>query len=112
MKLSAVITAAALAFAGTAFAQADSGGPGQNAVGNANPKAAKNFHDLANKTRRGMHNLGDKMRHGMNRDKHAARHDRDSADTAAMGAGSDTAAARQRRMDDAYANWQRKYGQR
>ena len=101
MKTTAVITAVALAFAGAAFAQDGGNGPGTGSVGQANPKAAKDFKDLKAKTKRGMHRMGDKMRHAMHRDQH-------KDNTAAMGAPSkdvDKDAARRKRMDEAYANW-------
>ena len=70
----------------------------------AGEKLRGTMHKLGDKTRHAMHRMGDKMRHVAHRDK-------DKSDTRAMGAAgsSDEAvAARQRRMDDAYANWQTK----
>jgi hypothetical protein len=104
MKTTAVITAIALAFGGAAFAQDGGNGPGTGSAGQANPQAAKDFKDLKAKTKRGMHRMGSKMRHAMHRGDH-------KGNTAAMGAPSrdlDNDAARQKRMDEAYANWQAK----
>jgi hypothetical protein len=113
MKISAVITAIAMAFAGTAFAQSTGdNGPGNNSVGQANPQAAKDFKDLKAKTKRGLHRMTAKARNAMHRDKHHAQAGSGASNTSAMGASSDTAAARQRRMDEAYANWQAKQAKR
>jgi hypothetical protein len=62
------------------------------------------MHNLGEKTRNALHRLGDKL--------HAKRDHADN--TRAMGASGnsgtshDAAAARQKRMDDAYANYQAK----
>ena len=103
MKTSIAITALALAFAGTAYAQDGGTGPGQNYQGQATTQSGGHHakgDGLIAKTKRGMHRMGNKMRHAMHRDHRN--------DTAAMGASNDHDSGRQARMDDAYNNYRTK----
>jgi hypothetical protein len=112
MKATALAVSALLMCGTAAFAQQQQD---PNARGEESVRAEQQEHGTASgKTRDTMHKLGDKTRHAMHRMGDAARRvahrGKDKNDTTAMGAApstsSDAAAARQRRMDDAYANWQ------
>jgi hypothetical protein len=109
MKTSTVIAALAMAFAGSSFAAVDLPNvPANDNMQQANPKAAKNFKDLAQKTKRGAHMAAAKTRnlmHGNTKQAATSTHTT-ATNTSAMGAPSDSASARQRRMDEAYAHWQ------
>ena len=116
MKATALIAAAALTFGTAAFAQQAQHDP--NARGEENARVEQQDHGTAGeKMRSGMHRLGEKTRNAMHRmgDKmhHVAKRDHKD-DTRAMGAGrspdtNTNADGRQRRMDDAYANWRAKH---
>lgn len=112
MKATALIAAAALACGTAALAQQHDTTKSRS---DESVRAEQQDHGTAGeKLRSGMHRLGEKTRHALHRmgDKLHAR--RDHADnTRAMGASgsttvADTSSARQRRMDEAYANWQAK----
>ena len=99
MKTTALIAAALIAGGTAAYAN-------DKTVSSASDdtRVEKQEHStgLRQKLRRGMHKLGEKTHHALHRDR---------SDTRAMGAGrasDDTAGSRQKRMDDAYANWQSK----
>jgi hypothetical protein len=98
MKATVLIAAGLLAFGGAAIANT-----AQTAKNDDTRVEQKDHRTAGEKIRGAMHRLGEKTRHALHRDK---------SDTRAMGAGradDDTAGARQRRMDDAYANWQSKH---
>ena len=104
MKVPVLLTALALAcgsgFANTATKDADH--PKSEA------KTVQSGDSLGAKTKRGLHKMGDKMRaagHKLARATHTDKASRD--DTRAMGAPSEDS-ARRARMDDAYANYQKK----
>jgi hypothetical protein len=110
MKATALIAAAALLCGTAAFAQHDKTARGEETVraenqdhGSAGEKMRSGMHRLGEKTRNALHRMGDKL--------HAKRDHADN--THAMGASgstvADTSSARQKRMDDAYANWQSKH---
>ena len=117
MKSTALIAAAALAFGTAALANqqdTDKAARGEEAThaehqdhGTAGQKMRGAMHKLGEKTRHALHRAGDSMHRVARRD-HAN-------DTHAMGGpGSaepsrDAAAARQARMDDAYADWQARH---
>lgn len=110
MKATALIAAAALACGTAALAQQQDTSKSR---AEESTRAEQQEHGTAGeKLRSGMHRLGEKTRHAFHRmgDKLHAR--RDHADnTRAMGASgsttvADTSSARQRRMDEAYADWQ------
>jgi hypothetical protein len=112
MKATALIAAAALLCGTAAFAaEHDSNA----ARGEESAGAEHQDHGSAGgKMREGMHNLGEKTRHAFHRMGDKLHAKRDHADNAhAMGASGSTVAdnssARQKRMDDAYANWQSKH---
>jgi rhamnose utilization protein RhaD (predicted bifunctional aldolase and dehydrogenase) len=120
MKIPALLTAAALA-CGSAFAagqygsgSADSATQRSQSTAVSSDSASKSAKGdgVVAKTKRALHRMGDKMRSVGRKstdndeiNQAAARHD-----TRSMGAaGSETPdSARQRRMDDAYANWKSK----
>jgi hypothetical protein len=96
MKVTALIAAAALAVGTAAYAQQQ-----DNAKTDEQPHAT-----AGQKVRNAMHKLGEKTRHALHRD-----HANNTRAMGGPGTGAtsrDAAAARQARMDDAYANWQRK----
>jgi hypothetical protein len=112
MKIAALVTAVALASGAALAAQSstDSGAAttrSSTATEQTQPKGG----GIIEKTKRALHRMGDKMRSvgrkASDRDKDAQAKDNDTRNMGA--AGSDTQdSARQRRMDDAYANWQSK----
>jgi hypothetical protein len=119
MKIPALLTAAALV-CGSAFAagqygsaSADRATQSSQSTAAASDSASKAKGDgLVAKTKRALHRMGDKMRSAGRKstanddiNQAAARHD-----TRSMGAAASNTqdSARQRRMDDAYANWKSK----
>ena len=119
MKLSTIVAAAALALGGTAIA-GDNAGKSHDAThaGRGAHAQAPKGEGLGDKIRRGMHRMGEKTRHALHRkdaDRTGANAYRGPDDTRAMGASGSQAPrnddgdrARRQRMDDAYANWQRR----
>jgi Skp family chaperone for outer membrane proteins len=116
MKIQALVTVLALACGSAFAAQYSSGSAEGDAAAMHNQSTAastdaqpKKGGGLMDKTKNAMHRMGDKMRsvgHRKDKDGQTAAKD----DTRSLGAvGSDTQdGTRQRRMDDAYANWQKK----
>jgi hypothetical protein len=130
MKISHIALACAVAFTGTAaLAQNESA----NAPANNNGQPSQSASELGNKAKNGMHKLGDATKNAFNKlrgkssesqAKSDARHDtramgagksqRDAAassGTATGGtatSGSDMSSSRQKRMDDAYSDYQAK----
>jgi hypothetical protein len=113
MKIPTLLAALALA-CGSAFA---AGNTSDHATTNRDQSAAvsSSTHDSAKgegfvaKTKRAFHRMGDKLRSMGHKNETQQAKDRD--DTRAMGAGGSDAAkdgARQRRMDQAYADYQSK----
>jgi hypothetical protein len=113
MKIRTLLTVVALA-CGTAFAAQSGTSSAEDAANRNQANAASTDTQpkkggLVDKTKNALHRMGDKIRHAMHRnDKNAQTASK--SDTSSMGAaGSDTQdSGRQRRMDDAYANWQKK----
>ena len=117
----ALLTTAALA-CGSAFAAGDyssgsaEGGPTQRsqsaAAASDSPSKSAKGEGLVAKTKRAMHRMGDKMRSAGRKssDNDAINQAAAGRDTRSMGAAGSQAqdSARQRRMDEAYANWQAK----
>ena len=120
MKIPALLTAAALA-CGSAFAAGEySSGSAEGATQHSQssavasdsaPKSAKG-EGLVAKTKRALHRMGDKMRSAGRKssDNDAINQAAAGRDARSMGAaGSNTQELdRQRRMDEAYANWKSK----
>jgi hypothetical protein len=119
MKIATLAAVVALA-CGTAFAAGNNSYGDQKAAPSHESAAAANDNThsgdgLLNKTKRALHRMGEKMRGATHR---VANSDKKSeADRQAQASGSDTRSmgaagsnaqdsARQRRMDDAYSNWQ------
>ena len=114
MKIATLVTVVALA-TGSAFAAQNSttGSYDRDTAGTHKSTATATSNDttqhkegFVEKTKRAFHRMGEKIRG-------AGRHDKDDTaanrDTRSMGAaGSDMDSARQRRMDDAYANYKSK----
>ncbi|MBC5767319.1 hypothetical protein [Ramlibacter albus] len=71
MKSHVVITALAMAFAGAAYAVDLPNVPANDNMQQANPKAAKNFRDLADKTKHGAQMAIDKTQRALGGDKPA-----------------------------------------
>jgi hypothetical protein len=95
MKATALIAAGLLAVGTAALANTS-----DTAKSDDHARVEQKDHRTAGQKIRGaMHKLGEKTRHALHRDRH---------ETTAMGAGPATDDARQRRMDDAYANWRAK----
>lgn len=125
MKIAAIVTAVALATGSAAFAAEHSYSQDRD-MSRDRPAVTDTHHDRAAardanrshegvmaKTKRFFHGIGDKMR-GAGSKMARATHTPDpnarrEGDTRAMGAAGDTHdSARQRRMDDAYSNYERK----
>lgn len=110
MKLHLLLLAAALA-AGSAFAQSNYGGEKSSTAPAAGATVPKEEHKAtkakAKKTAKKHHKAHHAAaRHHGQRHARAARHDARAMGAAASGPSTDlNAGARQRRMDDAYANW-------
>jgi hypothetical protein len=129
MRVQALAVAVALAFGGAAFAQTNSDNVKQD-NGTAHQKAAKAKNNakaaggtVADKTKHALHRAGDATRNLGHRIARATHTDRSTTaatdesrqgDTRAMGAaGSDNSdSARRARMDESYANWQKRQNQR
>jgi hypothetical protein len=118
MKTTALAAILAVTF-GTAMAAGNyssdkdhSASQNQSTAAAANDQSNAKGEGLMDKTKRALHRMGDKMRSAGHRVAHAGKKDND---THAMGAGSATGreqdSARQKRMDDAYANWSSKQKQ-
>jgi hypothetical protein len=84
----------------------------QSTAAAANDQSSAKGEGLIDKTKRALHRMGDKMRSAGHRVANSGKKD---SDTRAMGAGSatdrDQDSSRQKRMDDAYANWNSKQKQ-
>ena len=119
MKIPVLLTAAALA-CGSAFAAGEYGSSAESATqrsqssavaSDSAPKSAKG-EGLVAKTKRALHRMGDKMRSAGRKspDNDAINQAAAGHDTRSMGAAvSNTQEIdRQRRMDEAYANWKSK----
>lgn len=124
MKIATLIAVAALA-TGSAFAAGNNSYGDHSAAPSHESSAAANDNThsgggLLDKTKRALHRMGDKIRgathHAANsgRKSEADRQAQTSSDTRSMGAaGSDAQdSGRQRRMDEAYNDWQKKQNKR
>jgi len=113
MKITALLAAAALA-CGTAYANTSattSHDTTKHSAAATDKQSGTTHEGVGVKTKRALGKMGDKIRSAGHKLAHATHTDKNaSSDTRAMGAsGSDTQdSGRQRRMDDAYANWQSK----
>ncbi len=116
MKIAAIVTAVALATGTAAFA-ADYGTHTERDASRQPAASQKSdapgpHEGIVAKTKRALHRMGDKMRSAGHRTAQATHTDRDRSamgdrsDTRSMGAARDDMhdSARQRRMDEAYAN--------
>ncbi len=107
MKIATLITAAALACGGTAFAAGPTADKSDHSkASTASTQTETKGEGIGVKTKRAFKRMGDKLRSIGNKDTREARTDND---TRAMGAGADAQdKARRERMDSAYSNWQSK----
>ena len=122
MKIATLVAVVALA-TGSAFAAGDNSYGDHSAAPSHQSTAAANDNThsgggLLDKTKRALHRMGDKIRHATHRvakSDHKSDADRQAqaSDTRSMGAAGSNAqdSARQRRMDDAYNDWQHKQNQ-
>jgi hypothetical protein len=117
MKTTALVAILAVSF-GTAMAAGNysssdkdrSASHTQSTTAAANDSSNAKDESLGEKTKRAFHRMGEKIRSAGHRVANAGKKDKDT-DTHAMGAGSETIkqdSARQKRMDDAYADWNSK----
>ncbi len=121
MKIATLVAVVALA-TGTAFAAGNNSSSDQKAAPSHESAAAANDNThsgdgLMDKTKRALHRMGDKIRNATHRVANSGKKsetDRQAqtsgSDTRSMGAAGSNAqdSSRQRRMDDAYSNYQSK----